>query len=81
MRTNDLLIFLALLLPDRIELFPNIVAKLNNIPKCWRTFFEPVQTCHEYFDLNLLTNMVANGKFDMFANNVGQFPHTFTIHN
>ena len=37
------------------------------------------------FDLNLLANMVAkfgnivgeHVKFDMFANNVGQFGHTF----
>ena len=39
-----------------------------------------------FFDLNLLANMVAklgsivgeHVKFDMFANNVGQFGHTFT---
>ena len=38
-----------------------------------------------FFDLNLLANMVAklgnivgeHVKFDMFANNVGQFGHTF----
>ena len=41
-----------------------------------------------FFDLNLLANMVAkldnivgeHVKFDMFANNVGQFGHTFMCH-
>ena len=40
-----------------------------------------------FFDLNLLVNIVAklgsivgeHVNFDMFANNVGQFDHTFTI--
>ena len=40
-----------------------------------------------FFDLNLLANMVAklgnivgeHVKFGMFANNVGQFGHTFRI--
>ena len=39
-----------------------------------------------FFDLNLLANIAAklgnivgeHVKFDMFANNVGQFGHTFT---
>ena len=49
---NDFRIIIAQLLPDSVELFANIVAKLDNIRsnnKCSQKCFEHVQTCHEHF--------------------------------